>query len=68
MALIRGNRKASPLACRSLGCTVSKATSKTVSGWTMLEAHEDLVAANPTNKAKFKDVLEYLRQDLQVSR
>jgi len=35
---------------------------------TMLEAHEDLVAANPTNKAKFKDVLEYLRQDLQVSR
>jgi anti-anti-sigma factor len=34
---------------------------------TMLEAHEDLVTANPTNKAKFKDVLEYLRQDLQVS-
>ena len=34
---------------------------------TMLEAHNDLVAANPTNKAKFKDVLEYLRQDLQVS-
>jgi anti-sigma B factor antagonist len=35
---------------------------------TMLEAHEDLVTANPTNHAKFKDVLEYLRQDLQVSR
>jgi hypothetical protein len=34
----------------------------------MLEAHEDLVTANPTNQAKFKDVLEYLRQDLQVTR
>jgi anti-anti-sigma factor len=41
---------------------------KHVRAETMLEAHEDLVAANPTNKAKFKDVLEYLRQDLQVSR
>lgn len=35
---------------------------------TMLEAHQDLVEANPANEAKFKDVLEYLRQDLQVAR
>jgi anti-sigma B factor antagonist len=35
---------------------------------TMLEAHKDLVEANPANEAKFKDVLEYLRQDLQVAR
>jgi anti-anti-sigma regulatory factor len=35
---------------------------------TMLEAHRDLVEANPANEAKFKDVLEYLRQDLQVAR
>jgi anti-anti-sigma factor len=35
---------------------------------TMLEAHQDLVNANPANEAKFKDVLEYLRQDLQVAR
>ena len=35
---------------------------------TMLEAHQDLVEANPANQAKFKDVLEYLRQDLQVAR
>jgi anti-sigma B factor antagonist len=35
---------------------------------TMLEAHQDLVQANPANEAKFKDVLEYLRQDLQVAR
>ena len=31
---------------------------------TMLEAHEALVKADPTNLTKFKDVLEYLRQDL----
>ncbi|MEQ1859784.1 MAG: STAS domain-containing protein [Chthoniobacteraceae bacterium] len=32
---------------------------------TMLEAHQDLVEANPENEAKFKDVLEYLRHDLR---
>ena len=32
---------------------------------TMLEAHEALVEAVPGNLTKFKDVLEYLRQDLQ---
>ena len=32
---------------------------------TMLEAHEALVEADPENLARFKDVLEYLRQDLQ---
>lgn len=31
---------------------------------TMLEAHEALVEAVPGNLVKFKDVLEYLRQDL----
>jgi anti-anti-sigma factor len=35
---------------------------------TMLEAHEDLVNANPDNAAKFKDVLEFLRQDLHISK
>lgn len=32
---------------------------------TMLEAHEALVEADAGNLTKFKDVLEYLRQDLQ---
>jgi anti-sigma B factor antagonist len=32
---------------------------------TMLDAHQALVAANPENLTKFKDVLEYLKQDLQ---
>lgn len=31
---------------------------------TMLEAHEALVRADPDNLTKFKDVLEYLKQDL----
>ncbi|MBN1674141.1 MAG: STAS domain-containing protein [Kiritimatiellae bacterium] len=31
---------------------------------TMLDAHEDLIAASPDNLPKFKDVLEYLREDL----
>lgn len=30
----------------------------------MLEAHEALVAASEDNRARFKDVLEYLKQDL----
>lgn len=33
---------------------------------TMLAAHEAVVEANPENEAKFKDVLEYLRHDLQM--
>ncbi len=32
---------------------------------TMLEAHEACVEANPENEAKFKDVLEFLKQDLR---
>ncbi len=34
---------------------------------TMLEAHEACVEANPENAAKFKDVLEYLKEDLRNS-
>ena len=35
---------------------------------TMIEAHEAVVEANPENAAKFKDVLEYLKQDLHLAR
>ena len=34
---------------------------------TMLEAHEALVEAAPENLTKFKDVLEYLKQDLRAA-
>ena len=33
---------------------------------TMIEAHEAVIAANPANEAKFKDVLDYLKQDLHL--
>ena len=41
---------------------------KTTRAETMLAAHEACVEANPANAAKFKDVLEYLKQDLHLAR
>jgi len=38
---------------------------RTEQAQTMLAAHEALVEADAANLTKFKDVLEYLRQDLQ---
>jgi anti-sigma B factor antagonist len=38
--------------------------SKTGTAETMLEAHEALVEAAPENETRFKDVLEYLKNDL----
>ncbi len=43
-------------------------TDKTEQARTMLEAHEAVVEANPENAAKFKDVLEFLKQDLHLVR
>lgn len=40
------------------------AEDKAAQARTMLEAHEAVVDANPLNEAKFKDVLEFLRQDI----
>jgi hypothetical protein len=42
-------------------------TDKLSQAQTMLEAHEACVEANPENAAKFKDVLEYLKQDLHLA-
>ena len=44
------------------------AADKMTQAQTMLEAHEACVEANPENAAKFKDVLEYLKQDLHLAR
>lgn len=46
---------------------VNGAEDKTLRAETMLEAHEACIAANPENAAKFKDVLEYLKQDLHLA-
>ena len=43
------------------------ARDKTAQAQTMLEAHEACVEANEANAAKFKDVLEYLKQDLHLA-
>ncbi len=41
------------------------ATDKREQASTMLEAHEALCQARPENLTRFKDVLEYLKQDLE---
>jgi len=46
---------------------VSAAPDKVTQAKTMLEAHEACVEANEANAAKFKDVLEYLKQDLHLA-
>lgn len=56
--------------CEALSQINSDAVEKTAAAkreqaGTMLEAHEALCAAAPTNLTRFKDVLEYLKQDLQ---
>jgi anti-sigma B factor antagonist len=45
----------------------TNAFSKSNTAEMMLEAHEALVEAAPENEARFKDVLEYLKTDLQVT-
>jgi len=42
----------------------SGAVDKETQAKDMLEAHENVVEANPDNAAKFKDVIEYLKHDL----
>ncbi len=47
-----------------LNDVAASAANRTAQAETMLEAHEALVEAVPENLTKFKDVLEYLKQDL----
>jgi anti-sigma B factor antagonist len=47
---------------------VTTAPDKVTQAQTMLEAHEACVEAHGANAAKFKDVLEYLKQDLHLAR
>ena len=42
----------------------SDPSDRNIQAETMLEAHEALVEADPENLTKFKDVLDYLKQDL----
>jgi anti-anti-sigma factor len=44
----------------------NRAVDRTDQAECMIEAHEALVDADPENLARFKDVLEYLKQDLRA--
>jgi anti-sigma B factor antagonist len=44
----------------------NQAVGRTDQAECMIEAHEALVDADPENLARFKDVLEYLKQDLRA--
>ena len=46
----------------------TNAPDKQTQAKTMLEAHEAVIEACPENAAKFKDVLDYLKQDLHLAR
>lgn len=62
---IRRNGTAAP-DCRSFGQEVKP--DKKDQTETMLEAHEALCQARPENVSRFKDVLDYLKQDLHHER
>jgi anti-sigma B factor antagonist len=47
---------------------VEESENKLTRAQTMIEAHEACLEANPENAAKFKDVLDYLKQDLHLAR
>jgi anti-sigma B factor antagonist len=63
--LIEARNSALPEAAQTPLATT--APDKTTQAKTMLEAHEACVEANEANAAKFKDVLEYLKQDLHLA-
>ncbi len=58
-----GVREGGPAVRNTLPPTVTSAD-HTAQAENMLEAHEALVEADPENLTKFKDVLDYLKQDL----
>jgi hypothetical protein len=63
---IHSNGSTAP-ACESLGSGAASeppAESKKDQAQTILEAHEALCQAAPENFLRFKDVLDYLKQDL----
>lgn len=51
----------------SLSALDAGGTDRRVQAQTMIDAHEDLVRLSPENQSRFKDVLAYLKEDLQRS-
>lgn len=50
---------------KSIDATAASSGDRKAQARTMIEAHEALVEASSENLSKFKDVLEYLKQDLK---
>ena len=61
------SRGAEPFPAPAQVPLASAAPDKVAQAQTMLEAHEACIEANAANAAKFKDVLEYLKQDLHLA-
>jgi len=62
-----GEEPAATSTVQPLDAATPPAADRTEQARTMIEAHEALVEADPENLTKFKDVLEYLKQDLNHS-
>jgi anti-anti-sigma regulatory factor len=60
-------RSATPVPSAAQVPLVTTAPDKVTQAQTMLAAHEACVEANEANAAKFKDVLEFLKQDLHLA-
>jgi anti-anti-sigma factor len=60
-----GNVNGTPEAITQTNTLETARVDKATEARTMLEAHEAVVEANPENESKFKDVLDFLRQDVQ---
>ncbi|MFN2542720.1 MAG: STAS domain-containing protein [Chthoniobacterales bacterium] len=61
---IHGNGATAPQCKEFAGEAATRADQKQEQARTMLEAHEALCEAAPENVLRFKDVLDYLKQDL----
>ncbi len=59
--------KGSDAATQPLEGATATPGDRTAQAETMLQAHQALVEADPENLMKFKDVLEYLKQDLHLA-
>ena len=60
LVFVRG--RATYTTCRAFGEFLEAAPA---SSGTILQAHETLMAANPENVARFKDVVAFMREDLK---
>ena len=64
--LLKIESSAAPVSLQETTTLEGAAAGKLEQARVMLEAHEAVVEANPVNEARFKDVLDFLRQDVDA--